>query len=571
MAEGWSFACPGWEERLARGESLMPPLPLNAGEASRAVAIYDRLKLPDVPGQPTLGEAGAEWFRDCVRAVFGSMDEKTGVRRVPGLFVMVPKKNSKTSNGGAMMLTALFMNRRPNAPFALFGPTQEIAEIAYSTVAGMIEADDELKKLFRVQDHLKRISMRVGPGAGATLKITTFDPAVATGGKFAGWLLDEVHLLGGSPKAERVIGQLRGARTAVPEQFGVIITTQSDEPPAGVFKSELTYARAVRDGRVKDATVLPLLYEFPEKMQRDAAKPWANPDNWPMVLPNLGRSVNIDVLLSEYHTAIEKGEGELRRWASQHLNVEIGMALHGDRWAGADSWEKATDPELTLERLIETSEVCTVGSDGGGMDDLLGLAVLGRHRETRRWQLWTHAWCHPEALKRRKEIAPRLRDFAAQGDLTICTGATQDVEEVADLIDRLWQAGLLPAKQGIGLDPACIGEMLDELAARGIPDEAMTAVRQGGWLAQAIWGVERKLDGGTFVHADQPMMTWCVGNARVETKGNRVAITKQVAGRSKIDPLIAALNAAQLMIMNPEAAGGAATPWDTDPDFRLAG
>ena len=139
----WSFACPDWVDRLKSGRSLVPDLPLNAEEAARAVAIFNKLRLPDVPGQPRLADAAGDWFRDIVRAVFGSLDEATGARRVSEVFCLVPKKNSKTTGAAALAITAMLMNKRPNAEMLLVGPTQEVANLAFQQAVGMIEADDE--------------------------------------------------------------------------------------------------------------------------------------------------------------------------------------------------------------------------------------------------------------------------------------------------------------------------------------------------------------------------------------------------------------------------------------------
>ena len=85
---GWNFACPDWEQRLREGRSLVPDLPLFKDKADRAVRIFDKLCVPDIEGQPSFAIAAAEWFRDIVRVIFGSLDDE-GVRHVPEVFRLV--------------------------------------------------------------------------------------------------------------------------------------------------------------------------------------------------------------------------------------------------------------------------------------------------------------------------------------------------------------------------------------------------------------------------------------------------------------------------------------------------
>lgn len=547
---GWNFAQPDWEERLRAGRSLIPDLPLNKSEAERAVGIFNELRLPDVPNKPPMAEAAGEWQRDIVRAIFGSLVDD--VRMVPEVFCMVPKKNSKTTGGAGIALTALLMNKRPRAEFIYVGPTQEVADLAFQQTAGMIEADEEgfLQKRFQVQEHIKTIKDRV---TGAKLKVKTFDTKVMTGSKPAFVLLDELHLMGSMNGAGRIIGQIRGGLLPNPEAVLIIITTQSDQPPAGPFKAELSYARRVRDGAIKGGRVLPLLYEFPHAIQVDPTKPWKDPATWAMVLPNLGRSITLPRLIADYQAALEKGDEEEQRWASQHLNIEIGLALGGDRWAGAEYWKAAAEPVLTFEEILARCDVVVAGIDGGGLDDLFGLGVIGRDKVTRQWLSWCRAWAHARVLTTRKDIAERLRDFAQDGDLIIVDDAEQPGREAAAFIARIKEAGLLPEKHGVGLDPYGVADTVDSLAALDIEGDVLAAIRQGTALSPATWGLEMKLSKRTLVHADQPMMDWCVGNAKAEQRGNAVLITKQAAGKAKIDPLVALFNAAMLMSRNPTA------------------
>jgi hypothetical protein len=71
------LSCPDWRQRLADGRPLVRVQIINSGEGERAARIFNRLRLADVPGTPTMAEAGGDWFRDIVRALFGSLDPLT--------------------------------------------------------------------------------------------------------------------------------------------------------------------------------------------------------------------------------------------------------------------------------------------------------------------------------------------------------------------------------------------------------------------------------------------------------------------------------------------------------------
>lgn len=196
---------------------------------------------------------------------------------------------------------------------------------------------------------------------------------------------------------------------------------------------------------------------------------------------------------------------------------------------------------------------------------MLGLALVGRERGTRNWLAWTHAWAHPTVFDRRKEIAERLRDFEKEGNLTVVEQIGDDVSDVAAIIADIEAAGLLFK---VGADPAGIGSVLDALADAKVPEEKVIGISQGWKLSGAIKTAERRIaaasgrrldDGqvadGMLIHGGQPMMAWCVGNARVVPVGNAVNITKQASGTGKIDPLMAIFDAVSLMALNPPAQG----------------
>lgn len=541
----WSTACLDWAERIKTGRSIIPA-PLFPEEAERGLAVLRELKLVDVPGSPTIGECCAPWVFELAASVFGAYDPESGRRLITEWFVCVPKKNSKSSIAAAIMMTALVLNWRQSAEFSVLAPTVEVANNAFAPARDMVQRDDELDVLMHVQTHIKTITHRE---SGAALKVLAADQNTVGGKKSVGTLVDELHLFGKMASAENMFREALGGLASRPEGFVIWLTTQSDEPPAGVFKQKLDYARDVRDGKIIDKSFVPIIYEHPPEMV--ASGEAMKLENMDMVNPNMGFSVDRVFLEREYKKAEQAGPESLRGFMAKHANVEIGMNLRTDRWPGADYWQQQARG-VTLDEILARCDVIDVGIDGGGLDDLLGLAVAGRDADTRDWLCWHRAYAHPSVLERRKSEAARFQDFARDGDLMLVDRVGDDLDDLARIVSRIEESGKLDK---VGIDPAGVGGILDALVQAGIPAEKVVGVSQGWRLGGAIKTAERKLAEGGLVHDGSPMMAWCVGNAKVEPRGNSILITKQASGFAKIDPLMALFNAVSLLSLNPESRG----------------
>ena len=541
----WSTSCIDWEQRLIKKQSIIPA-PIFPNEAERALSIFKQLKVVDLPGQPTFGECSDEWVFDFVSAIFGAYDCITGQQLIREYFLLISKKNTKSTIAAGIMLTALILCWRSEEEHLIIAPTKEVADNSYRPAAAMVRADEELSEIFHVQDHIRTITHRTNRN---TLKTVAADTDTVSGKKAGRILIDELWVFGKKPKADGMLMEATGGLVSREEGFVIYLSTQSDEPPAGVFRDRLNYCRDVRDGKIIDNKTLPIIYEFPEKMI--ANQEYLNPKLFYITNPNIGRSVSQIWLEDNLKKNEHKKDGSLQKFLAKHLNIEIGLNLRSDRWAGADFWQRSVI-RLSLDELMQRSEVITIGIDGGGLDDLLGFYVIGREKETGIKLGWAYAWAHPSVLERRQEIAPRLQDFQSDGNMSLVKHVGDDIVEMADICERIKDAGLL---HSIGVDPVGLGSIEEELNSRGIDsDTYIRAISQGWKMGGAIKTAERWLADGSFKPSNQALMAWCVGNARIEPRANGIMITKQASGFAKIDPVIAMFNAVTLMSLNPPSA-----------------
>ena len=119
----WSTSCTDWEKRIVSGQSLIPFNPLFPDEAKGALDLFNSLKMVDAPGMPFMGDVSKPWVTDFVSSIFGSYDPQTGRRLIQEFFLLISKKNGKSTDAAGIMLTALIRNWRMSGEFIILAPT----------------------------------------------------------------------------------------------------------------------------------------------------------------------------------------------------------------------------------------------------------------------------------------------------------------------------------------------------------------------------------------------------------------------------------------------------------------
>ena len=506
-------------------------------------------------------QACRPWFLDFVAHIFGSYDAETGRRLIRYFFLLVSKKNAKSTGAAGIMVTALLRNWRQSGEYYILAPTKEVADNSFFPARDMVRADENLTALLHVQENFRMITHR---NTGAFLKVVAADSETVSGKKTIGLLVDELWLFGKKANAGNMLREAMGGLASRPEGFVIYASTQSDSAPTGVFAERLADFRDIRDGKIVDPRSLGVLYEFPKALIKSGD--YRKRAFWYVTNPNMGASVDEEYLAEQSAKADREGAASVAGFLAKHLNVQITMALRADGWAGGTVWARGIEKDLTLDELLRRSEVATIGIDGGGLDDLLGIAVVGRERGTKRWLAWTHAFISDIGIERRKANIEKYEEFAKAGDLTKFqyresvdgkAPVTENIAYIVALATRIQKLGLLAQ---VGVDAAGIGAIVDALAEVGITQDAQTldAVRQGIALMGAIKTVEIKLADRTFRHGGSTMMDWCVENAIVVPTSTAMRIARDESGYGKIDPLMAMFNAAHLMSLNPPEPAGAA-------------
>lgn len=528
-------ACLDWQQRLQRGEMpiTLERLPIETEQAMKFGKRVDRLRVPDIIGQPTFGSLPSSgWLRTVGKAIWGDDEIREAL-------ICVGKKSAKSAGGALLFLSAFIGNKKPQANFTILSPTVRISQLTFDVIAGAVRADPALKRAFHIRDSIKEIENLAD---GSKLNVKPLD-AGAVAGLRGSILLDELWLAGEIASSDRLRAQLRGALAADPQAKIVYVTTVSDSLPRGMFLHLLQYARQVRDGTIDDPTFLPCIFE-----PWEGCDPVRDESTWPKLLPSYPHIADAQFYRRTIQAAKEAGPAAVQVMKSQFFNIQPMKNLKTGAWTVAENWDRIATKPVPLDALLERSEYVALGCDLGSSFDWTSLAAIGVDRDEN-WLIWAQSWCFQSSYAYHKKEQTQLDQFIDHGDLRIVEPG-QDLTEILDVMDRVRDAGKF---HGLGMDPYAGSSLYTPAEERGYdidgsePD--ILAIRQTiQGLNAPIQRIERQMLEGKLIADNGPALAWCVSNVLMSQVGANTKLEREQQG-GKIDALAAMIDAAGMLVM----------------------
>lgn len=462
-----------------------------------------------------------------VQAIFGFVDDD-GFRKYHEAFIVVGRKNGKTSLSAAIMLLMLMADGEGAPQCYNVATKREQAELGFNASLKMMRQSKKLMK------HLnKRDGDIYCPANMGFIKALSSNTSSLDGLDVHCAVLDEVAAMKNRDLYD-LIKQGMSAR----EQPLLLQITTNGFVRGGIFDAQMEYSRQWLDGEITDERFLPFIYELDDREE------WKDPRCWAKANPGLGTVKKLDALQGYVQKA--KDDPTFRPTVmTKDFNLPENTAV---AWLDFD--------EAVNEQTFDWREMgfryCIVGFDASDTIDLTAAqALMMRPGDDHIYEMSMY-WIPEEAImevsesgsRRERDDAP-YEAWIARGLMRTVPGNKVDKQVIVDWLCELRdEYDVFP--YAVGFDPWHIDDStrqrMEDLVGKGraIP------VRQGALtLSQPMKQIRADLAANRIVDNHNPVNEWCRMNVKVraDVNGNIQPAKKLDNPKNRIDGFAAELDA----------------------------
>lgn len=453
--------------------------------------------------------------------LMGWRRKDNGTRRFRKVYFQIARKNAKTTMGAVLAL--YFLRYEGSAEIYAIATKTDQSKITYKKMSGLLDMTPGLKKGFRV---LRGEILR----GNSCFKYMSSESKMSDGFNPSFTIVDEYH----AHPSDELVQVYQSGMGARLEPLVYIVTTAGFDTGSACHE-EFQRAKKVLDGTYQDDSFLPVIYEL------DEGDDWKNPEVWGKSNPNLGVSVFKQYLRDQFNEALQKPSKEVD-FKVKNLNLwDSGGKV---KWISREVWERNTDGELNEEDL--RGRTCYAGIDLSAVSDLTTYALtFPPIAEGEPWKVLHRVYIPEDSIaEKAKHEHVMYRKWIQDGYVSPTPG---DVVDHSYLIaDFLRDSEEFDIRE-VGYDPALSGSIVSQLEGEGIE---LVKVGQGLMNFSPItkdW--ETEVRRGTFIDTN-PVMAWCLGNAKVKPDTNDNYKPLKPSKHQKIDTVITSIMAHSRAVAN---------------------
>lgn len=450
-------------------------------------------------GQPFLLESFQAFI---VASLFGWIHKETGLRRFRRAFIFVARGNGKSPLAAAIGL--LFLLKDPGGQIYSIATDFKQASICFNHAKQFVQRNEKLSQLVTV--YTKALEFPV--------KASVFRPLSKSWKSFDGFnpscaIADEVSAMHDSS----IISPIESALFKRPESLELMITTANYISPQSPGFLEYEYATKVLDGIVQDDRYFSIIFEL------DKYDDWKNEKVYRKANP--ASFVDIDELVAQRNLALNRKEKE-KEFRTKNLNQWlIGTQdgwMHHEKWLICEK-NYAQQKNLITEEVLKVSP-SAIGADFSDRRDLSVYTIAFYLKELDKIYL-KHKVFIPEAelLSKEQRDSEMFGYWVREGYVIVTPGEVQDRSIIVDhLLQDIEKYGI----KSMAYDPQMSLEIVEKLQDK----IALFPVNQRiEVLSEPTKDFEEFILSGRIIDSN-PVMRWCVSNARRYTTNKLVKVTK---------------------------------------------
>lgn len=465
------------------------------------------------------------WQKAFIQALYGFVDQETGLRKYQKSILFVARKNGKSTLASGLGLYMLTSAGEGGAEVYSIATKKEQAKIAWEEARRMVKKSPALFKRIRTL-----INGIFYDNTESFFKALASDSNSLDGLNSFFVIADEIHAWKDKNLLDVMYDSMSGREEPIFSEFSTMGTVREN-----VFDNEYEYCGDLietyeKTGLMKDERILPVIYEL------DSPKDIEEEECWFKANPGLGSIKNVDILRSKVNTA-RNNPTDLPNLLCKDFNVRQNDQ---DKWL---TFEIIDNPNtFSDEEIYDTYAIG--GADLSSTTDLTCATLIVVKSGIRFVKQQYFIPTQKLEYKINDDRIPYDK-WEKRGLVTLCEGSKVDYSDVSQWFLRM-QDDLKINTLWVGYDPWNTQYWVEEMKNYGFE---MIEVRQGAkTMSNPMKQLEADLMDKIVNYNNNPILKWCLLNTSVKRDDNdNIRPVKGQKQRARIDGAVSLIIAYCIM------------------------